>query len=130
MNKNNKAYSNKKPLAKIAHLKRSVDQIESYTQQSRLKAVALKYDVEKDRAPKITALGKGKVAEMILKIAEDHRVPFYEDPTLTDLLSKMDINQEIPGPLYTLVAEVLAFVYQLEKLAQKRRGVRRKYAKK
>lgn len=111
-------------------LKRRVDQLSTVDQKARLKAIALKYDVDKDKAPKITAIGKGSTAEMILKIAEDHQVPFYEDQSLTDLLSKLDINQEIPGQLYTLVAEVLAFVYQLDKLAKKRQRFKNKYAKK
>lgn len=111
-------------------LKRRIDQLNVVDQKARLKAIALKYDVDKDKAPKITAIGKGSTAEMILKIAEDYQVPFYEDQSLTDLLSKLDINQEIPGQLYTLVAEVLAFVYQLDKLAKKRQRFKNKYAKK
>ena len=111
-------------------VKRSIDQLNHVDQKARLKAVALKYDTEKDRAPKITAIGKGSTAEMILKIAEDYQIPFYEDQALSDLLSKLDINQEIPGQFYTLVAEVLDFVYQLDKLAKKRQRFKAKYAKK
>ena len=82
------------------------------------RAVALKYDVKKDRAPKIVASGRGRIAEDILKLAEDHEIPFYEDKTLTDLLSKLHFDEEIPGDLYPVVAEVLAFVYQLDQMAK------------
>ena len=72
------------------------------------------------------ATGKGAVAEMILQVAEEHRVPFYEDPSLSELLSKLELDSEISPELYTLVAEVLAFVYQLDKLAKKRRAVKQR----
>lgn len=111
------------------NLKRYKEDLTS-TGKPKLKAVAIQYDVDKERAPKIVAMGRGSVAEMILDIAEDNRIPFYEDPILTDLLSKLEVSAEIPGELYTLVAEVLAFVYQLDKLAKKRQQVRKKYAKK
>ncbi len=89
----------------------------------KLRAVAVKYDIKKGKAPKIIATGKGVLAEQILRLAEDHKVPFFEDQSLTDLLAKLDLNDDVPPELYTLVAEVLAFVYQLDKLAkQKKKG--------
>lgn len=95
----------------------------------KLKAVAVKYDVNKDKAPKIIATGKGGLAEEILRIAEENNVPMYEDPTLADLLSKLDLDSEIPGELYTLVAEVLSFVYQLDKMAKKKALLKKKFIK-
>ena len=92
-------------------------------------AAAIKYDVDKDRAPKIIATGKGQVADMILQVAEEHRIPFYEDDSLVDLLSKLQLDQEVPPELYALVAEVLAFVYKLDRLAKKRKKVQQKYKK-
>ena len=86
------------------------------------RAIALKYDVKKDRAPKIVASGRGRIAEDILKLAEEHEIPFYEDKTLTELLSKLHFDEEIPGDLYPIVAEVLAFVYQLDQLAKGKEG--------
>lgn len=91
-----------------------------------LKAVAIKYELGKDRAPRITATGKGKIAEKILKLADEHNIPFFEDTALTELLSKLELEGEIPSELYTLVAEVLAFVYQLQKLAEKKRKLNKK----
>lgn len=109
-------------------IKKSVDQLEQPTK--RRQAIAIKYDVEKGRAPKIMATGQGNIADMILQVAEENKVPFYEDSSLADLLSKLELESEIPPELYTLVAEVLAFVYQLDKLAKKRQKVKQKYGDK
>ncbi|MSR89088.1 MAG: hypothetical protein EXS67_05500 [Candidatus Margulisbacteria bacterium] len=98
--------------------------------KGQLRAVAVKYDVKKDRAPKILASGRGSMAEEILRLAEENQIPFYEDKTLVTLLAKLKFDEEIPPQLYTVVAEVLAFVYQLEKLAKKRQQVKLKFSKK
>ncbi len=98
-------------------------------QREKLKAIAIKYDVEKDRAPKVLAVGKGSLAEKILQLAEENRVPMVEDKALTDLLAKLEIFHEIPPDLYTIVAEILAFVYQLNKMAKKREQVQKRYTK-
>ena len=108
------------------NIKRYVDELALPNNKSKIQAVAVKYDVKKGRAPRIMATGKGAVAEMILQVAEEHRVPFYEDPSLSELLSKLELDSEISPGLYTLVAEVLAFVYQLDKLAKKRRAVKQR----
>lgn len=83
-------------------------------------AIALRYDVEKDAAPVILAAGRGDFAEDILRIAEDHKIPFYEDSGLADLLLKLEISTEVPTELYTLIAEVLAFIFRLDQMAAKR----------
>jgi flagellar biosynthesis protein len=77
----------------------------------RKKAVALKYDRLKDRAPKVTAKGQGKVAENIIALALAHGVPVKDDPDLVEVLASLDISQEIPPEIYVAVAELLAFVY-------------------
>lgn len=77
------------------------------------KAAALKYDEEKDKAPKVVASGRGRIAERIVEIAKEHGIPIYEDPDLVELLLKVDIGDEIPPELYKAVAEVLAFIYRL-----------------
>lgn len=96
-------------------------------ERHKLRAAAIKYDVKKDKAPKIIASGKAHVAEEILKLAEENEIPFYEDKTLSDILSKLSFDQEIPGEVYNIVAEVLAFVYQLDKLAKKKRAIKNRY---
>jgi flagellar biosynthesis protein len=77
------------------------------------KAVALKYDIEKDNAPKITAKGKGETASNIIKIAKEHDIPIKEDPDLIELLSQIDIDKEIPASMYRAVAEIFSFIYDL-----------------
>jgi len=76
-------------------------------------AVSLKYRPKSDSAPRVTAKGKGKIAEKIIKIAKEHDIYIHEDPDLIEVLSKLDINEEIPPDLYLVVAELLAFVYSL-----------------
>ncbi|GGD27612.1 EscU/YscU/HrcU family type III secretion system export apparatus switch protein [Pontibacillus salipaludis] len=78
-------------------------------------AVALSYDEDQFNAPKVVAKGKGDIAANIINKANDHRVPIQEDPTLVKLLGELDINEKIPEELYQAVAEVFAYVYQLDK---------------
>jgi len=78
-------------------------------------AVALKYRTATDRAPKVTARGMGKIAEKIIEIAKEHHIYIHEDPDMVEILSTLDINEEIPPDLYVVVAELLAFVYSLNK---------------
>jgi flagellar biosynthesis protein len=79
------------------------------------KAVALKYEPERGSAPTIIAKGQGSVADEILRRAQENGVPVQEDPSLVEVLSKLDLNQEIPPELYQLVAEVLSFVYRSDR---------------
>ena len=84
-------------------------------QKARRKAVALRYDAEKETAPRVVAKGMGLVAERIIEIARENGVAMYEDPDLVALLSTLQLEQEIPDELYRAVAEVLAFVYRLNR---------------
>ena len=77
------------------------------------KAVALKYDGKKDKAPRVIAKGRGNIAEKIIDIAKEHHVPLYEDQNLIQILEALDLETEIPPELYRAVAEVLAFIYRL-----------------
>lgn len=70
----------------------------------------------------VVAKGKGAVAEEILKRAAENGVPVQEDASLVEVLSKLDLEQEIPQELYQLVAEVLSFVYRSDKRASLRNG--------
>lgn len=79
------------------------------------KAVALGYDRNKDAAPKILAAGKGQAAQNIIEAARKFDVPIKEDSDLVEILSKVDINQEIPPNLYKAVAEVFSFLYRATK---------------
>jgi flagellar biosynthesis protein len=119
----------KKKKVKKIKLKRWVNELDS-PEKHKMRAVAVKYDLKKDKAPKILAIGKGSIAQEILNLAEENRIPMYEDKSLTQLLQKLNIDEEIPPHLYSLVAEVLAFVYQLDKLAKKKKNVKKKFEKK
>ncbi len=82
-------------------------------------AAAIKYDANKNASPILLAKGKGSIAEEIIRLAEENEIPLYQDPALAKLLGSLELETEIPPELYTLVAEVLAFVYKLE---QKKKG--------
>lgn len=75
-------------------------------------AVALKYDGE--RAPVIAASGTHELAEEIIRIAREHNVPLYENPELASILARLELNEEIPETLYRVVAEILAFAFNLQ----------------
>jgi flagellar biosynthesis protein len=86
------------------------------------KAVALRYEPGVRPAPVVVAKGKGRVADEILKRAKEYGVPIQEDPSLVEVLSKLDLEQEIPPELYRLVAEVLTFIYRAEAKAKRESG--------
>jgi flagellar biosynthesis protein len=77
------------------------------------KAVAVLYDDSKNAAPQIIASGKGEIARKIIETARKAGIHIQEDPNLIELLAKIPIGDEIPVELYQTVAEVLAFVYQV-----------------
>ena len=67
-----------------------------------------------DSAPVVLASGRGKIAEQIIDhCAEQIRVPIHEDPLLASTLSKININDVIPPELYTVVAQVFAYIYRI-----------------
>ncbi|MFA5372242.1 MAG: flagellar biosynthesis protein FlhB [Sideroxydans sp.] len=83
-------------------------------------AVALKYSENKMRAPVVVAKGSHLLAARIREIAQQHNIPILEAPPLARALHKhCDLGAAIPEALYTAVAEVLAYVYQLRRHKQK-----------
>ena len=79
------------------------------------KAVALKYDMQQDAAPRVIAKGRGHVAEHILATAQKNSVPVYQNKTLVNMLMALEIDREIPPELYKAIAEVMAYVYKMDK---------------
>lgn len=76
-------------------------------------AIALAYS-QTDAAPRVVAKGKGLVAEAIIARAREHGVFVHESPELVALLTQVDIDEHIPAQLYMAVAELLAWLYQIE----------------
>lgn len=86
-------------------------------EEKKLKEVAaLKYTAGDDKAPTIVALGKGELAEKILEAAKENNIPVYTDPELAQTLNKLNLGDEIPPELYEVVAEILVFVSNLDKV--------------
>ena len=79
------------------------------------RAVALKYDAGTPSAPKVVAKGRGVIADKIVQLAKSNGVAVREDPALVTVLSRLDIDQEIPPQLYAAVAAILAFLYRANK---------------
>lgn len=79
-----------------------------YNTQNRI-AVALEYDGE--TAPKVTAKGINDIADKIINIANEHGIPLQQNDGLVEVLSEMDLGDEIPENLYKAIAEVIAFAY-------------------
>lgn len=81
-------------------------------------AVAIAYQPG-DVAPKILATGKGELAERIIEKAKENDVPFYQDNKLAETLSKLEIGDTIPPELYDVVAEILVFVDDMDRMKHK-----------
>ena len=78
------------------------------------KVAAIRYSPEDgDTAPRVVASGQGYIAEEILWIARQHKIPLREDPALVNALAAVDVGSTIPFELFRAVAEVIAFVYKL-----------------
>ena len=76
-------------------------------------AIALRYRKDEGRAPKVTAKGKGVLAEHMRDLAREHGIPIVEDIPLARLLyKKVKVGREIPAATYKAVATILAFVYR------------------
>jgi flagellar biosynthesis protein len=76
------------------------------------KAVAIRYDEEKDDAPRLIAKGEGFIARKIKAIALEHGIEIKRDDDLVELLAQVDIDREIPEELYAAVAEILSWIYR------------------
>ena len=86
-------------------------------QSDRKKAVALRYDAEHDNSPRVVAKGAGAIAERIIELAREAGVPVREEADLVEVLSRLELNEEIPPDTYIIVAEILAWVYRINSRA-------------
>lgn len=85
-------------------------------------AVALEYDGQ--GAPRVTAKGRGELAQRIIETAREHDVEIQENAVLAQALSAVELDDQIPEELYRAVAQVIAFVLSLrgEMRPRKRSG--------
>lgn len=81
-------------------------------------AVAMKYKVYEDNAPKIVAKGKGEIAKKIIQKAKEYDIAIFENKELTNLLMNVEIDEEIPPELYKAVVEVFVWLHKTEEKAQ------------
>ncbi len=77
------------------------------------KAVALGYDMQTQNAPKVLATGKGETAQKIITLAKENGIAIKEDKDLVEILSKLDLGDEVPPNMYKVVAEIFSFIYQM-----------------
>ena len=77
------------------------------------KAVALVYD--QMGAPRVIAKGRGEIAQKLIEIAETEGIPIQKNAVLVEALLQIELTKEIPPQLYRAVAEILAFVYRLDR---------------
>lgn len=75
-------------------------------------AVALKYDGAANSAPRVSASGRGLIAEQIIALAREHGIEVHEDADLAEMLSVLDVDSFIPVEAFAAVAEILSYVYR------------------
>lgn len=92
--------------------------METSSKEKQKTAVAVAYNPG-ETAPKIIATGKGHMAERIIEKAKEEHIPFYRDDKLAKTLSKLEIGDMIPPELYEVVAEILVFVDDMERMREK-----------
>jgi flagellar biosynthesis protein len=78
-------------------------------------AIALTYQNANSNAPKVVAKGAGFMADRIVATAKQNSVPIYQNKTLASMLMAVELDREIPPELYQAVAEVLAYIYYVDK---------------
>ncbi|WP_353661764.1 EscU/YscU/HrcU family type III secretion system export apparatus switch protein [Hydrogenimonas sp. SS33] len=82
------------------------------------KAAALRYDANKEKAPKVVASGKGEIALKIIEKAKAFDVPLFQNPTLADALLSQEVGTEIDPRLFQAVAEVFVWLMRAEESVQ------------
>lgn len=86
------------------------------------KAVAVEYDRNEEAAPRVTASGKGLIAEQILAIAFAKGIKVRKDEDLVEVLSKIEVDSPIPLEAFAAVAEILAYVYKANASMKQRKA--------
>lgn len=84
------------------------------------KAVALKYEPDQDKAPRLTAKGEGYMADRILELAMAYGIEVSKEPDLVEVLAALEVDSVIPVEAYAAVAEILSYVYKANAAAGQR----------
>ncbi len=92
-------------------------------------AAAIKYDAQNDAAPRITALGKGYVAQRMIQAAREKSVQVVKDKGVSAVLHKLNVGDEIPEQLYKAVAQILVFVYSIDSERKSKAAAGKSYNK-
>jgi len=79
-------------------------------------AIALSYQPAQEQAPRVLAKGQGWVARQIVEVAEANGIEVRADADLAQILAHVDVDSEIPLEAFTVVAEILSYVYQKNKV--------------
>ena len=82
------------------------------------KAISLHYEPHTHEAPIVTAKGQGIIAEKIIEIAKKYNIPIKDDPDLVEILSQLELEEQVPPAVYQVVAEIFSFIYHLNKKYQ------------
>ena len=86
-------------------------------------SVALKYDQSGDKAPYVVAKGVDFMALKIREVARDNEIPVMESPPLCRAIyHTTEINDEVPEELFVAIAQILAYIYQLEQFRKGKSG--------
>lgn len=86
------------------------------------KAIAIRYKKDQDKVPIISAKGKGEIAKQIIKIAKENNIVIQKDEHLANNLVELDINSQIPIEAFAAVAEILNYVYKIDKFYRSKNG--------
>ncbi|MBB5173020.1 EscU/YscU/HrcU family type III secretion system export apparatus switch protein [Texcoconibacillus texcoconensis] len=78
-------------------------------------AAVVRYDEESGEGPKVVAHGKGQIANQIIELAKENDIHMEEDPMLLQNLLDMDLGDNIPPQLYSVMAEILLLIEEMER---------------
>ncbi len=89
--------------------------------EKRPAAAALTYDPVKPEPPQVVAIGRGHMAEEILRLAKENGIALHEDAGLVEALAMLDVSDYIPRELYAVIAEILSYVFRVDTAASQSR---------
>ena len=93
----------------------AIDEKKEEQEEKITRAAALSYDPGEHDVPVLAAFGEGYVARKIVEVARESGVPVLPDPSLSSMLSRISVGDEIPPEMYEAVAKVLVFVSEVDK---------------